>query len=332
MNLEDVISPEYGLQQDEWSLTKPRFGDDRQLEVVGWGGKVNYNKLYILICYKCSQDGELFGEGYFRSLKGSLLKGRIPCGCGRSPRWSKEQYIVLCSRKARELGYTFLGFTGEWKGAHTRTKMSCEKHGDWTGCGIDSLISKGTGCPQCGIEAIGEARIKPDSEMISSFFNSRAFHPDTKFWRSDRKNTLGWKIYWYIFCPYCGETGESASGDLQRGQRSCGCSIHRQKEAYINLVTDGHGTAIAVKFGIAFDSHRRIKQQDSKSVYTITHHSVYIFPDTVSCRKAETECKQQIECGVVLKRDMSDGYSETTWIYNLEKIEEIYKRNGGTRI
>ena len=36
-NLEDLIDPEYGLQQDEWSLTRPRFGTEGQLEVIGWG-------------------------------------------------------------------------------------------------------------------------------------------------------------------------------------------------------------------------------------------------------------------------------------------------------
>lgn len=35
MNLEDVIDPEYGLQQDEWSLSKPTFGKENQLEVIG---------------------------------------------------------------------------------------------------------------------------------------------------------------------------------------------------------------------------------------------------------------------------------------------------------
>lgn len=45
--------------------------------------------------------------------------------------------------------------------------------------------------------------------------------------------------------------------------------------------------------------------------------------------KAERECLQELECGVVLKRDMPDGYTETTWYYNLEKIIQIYERNGG---
>jgi hypothetical protein len=26
---------------------------------------------------------------------------------------------------------------------------------------------------------------------------------------------------------------------------------------------------------------------------------------------------------------MRDGWSETTWVYNLERIIEIYERNGG---
>ena len=41
MNLEDVIDPEYGLQQDDWSLSKPRFGKESQLEVVVWSGLDN---------------------------------------------------------------------------------------------------------------------------------------------------------------------------------------------------------------------------------------------------------------------------------------------------
>ena len=45
MNLEDVLDPEYGpvnsvhsLQQDDYSLSGVRFGDEGQIEVVGWRG------------------------------------------------------------------------------------------------------------------------------------------------------------------------------------------------------------------------------------------------------------------------------------------------------
>ena len=335
MNLEDVVDPEYGLQQDKWSLTRPKFGKEGQLQVVGWGGKnSSNNKYYILFCSMCSKDTELFGDGYFKSEKGGLGKGQLPCGCAKILKWSKEQYAILCQRKARELGYKFLGFIGEWKGNRTKIKMLCEKHGEWESGIIHNLIHAGNGCLGCRAEvvrAIGEANRKSDDIMIESFFKTEAFHPDTNFWRSERKNSHGCKSYWFMSCPECGETGESFGSNLSKGQRSCACSIHRQQECYINQVIDDHGV-VALKFGIANNSKQRMKQQSSKSIYTLKQHSVYTFRSVEECKKAERECKQELECGVVLKLDMPDGYTETTWVYNLEKIEEIYKRNGGVKI
>ena len=331
MNLEDVVDPEYGLQQDDWSLTRPKFGEEGQLEVVGWSGKSYTNKYYILKCNKCSLDSELFGEGYFRSEKGKLLTGHVPCGCSKKTHWSKEQYSVLCSRKAKELGYTFLGFIGDWKGVHTKIKMLCEKHGEWTRGSIHTLTNGGNGCRGCQQDALVRATTKPDNIMIESFFKTGSFHPQTKFFRSEKKSKQGYMPYWLVSCPECGETGESASNSLQGGHRPCSCSKHRQQEAYINWLTDDHNNTVAIKFGIARDSKLRVKEQNLKSTYAIKQHSVYKFPDVASCKKAERECKQRLECGVVLKRDMPDGYTETTWLYNLEKVEEIYKRNGGLK-
>ena len=335
MNLEDLIG-EHGLQQDEWSLTAPTFGKDSQLQVVGWSGKSYGHKIYILNCKTCSQDSELFGEGYFRSIKSSLIRGQLPCGCSNVPQWSKEQYFVLCSRKARELGYKFIGFIPEWQGVHTKLNLLCEKHGEWGSAVIHSLVNNGHGCPRCGIEAIiqavGEANTKPDDVMINSFFASGAFHPDTKFWRSERKSKSGSKPYWHVSCSECEEVGESFSGNLQQGQRPCACSKHRQQECYINWLIDDHNNTVAIKFGIARDSRQRIKKQSRLSTYALKQHSIYTFPDVDSCKKAEKDCRQELECGVVLKRDMPDGYTETTWAYNLDKIIEIYERNGGVLI
>lgn len=326
MNLSDVIDPEYGLQQDEWSLSKPTFGEEGQLEVVGWSGKCGTIKLYILKCNKCSQDSELFGEGYFMSVKNSLVNLiQVPCSCSKKPHWSKDQYTVLCSRKAKELGYIFLDFVGEWKGQNTKIKMSCDKHGKWSSGSINNLINKGQGCPMCK----AEVNTKPDEEMVASFFASGSFHPDTKFWRSGRKDSKGTANYWFMDCPECEEIGESYRGNLQAGCRPCACSKQRQQECYINWVIDGGNSAVAIKFGIANNSKQRIKQQDSKSAYTLKQHSVYSFPSVASCKAAERECKQTLECGVILKRDMPDGYSETTWVYNLEKIKSIYEKHGG---
>ena len=57
MNLEDLVD-ENGLQQDEWSLTNPVFGEEDQLKVVGWSLTKTGKKYYILKCKRCSQDSE----------------------------------------------------------------------------------------------------------------------------------------------------------------------------------------------------------------------------------------------------------------------------------
>lgn len=139
MNLKGVID-ENGLQQDDWSLAKRRFGGYQQLQVVGWSGKRWGKKIYILKCETCSQDYELFGEGYFRSSKSALVNSsQIPCGCSPHPYWSKGQYELLCSRKAREMGYTFLGFEGDRIGNKTKIRMLCEKHGEWRTGSVNHL-------------------------------------------------------------------------------------------------------------------------------------------------------------------------------------------------
>lgn len=330
MNLEDLVD-ENGLQQDEWSLTTPTFGEDNQLTVVGWSGKCFYNKHYILKCMRCSEDLELFGQGYFRSIKGNLVKGQIPCGCAFNPKWSKEQYYIICSRKAKELNYTFLGFIGVWRQNTTKIRMFCGEHGEWSGGRIADLINQNRGCPACGRESTREASTKPEDVLVQSFRASGGFHPDTEFWRSGRLTKKGYKGYWYMSCTECGEIGESYVSNLQRGHRPCACSKHRQQECYINLIISDN-LLIAIKFGIANSSKLRTKQQNSSSVYLIEHHSAYHFPDVSSCKRAERECKQELETGIVSKAELPDGYTETTYAYNLDKIVEIYERNGGIRV
>lgn len=331
MNLKDLVSPDNELQQDEFSLKNQSFGKDGSLSVIGFVLTGRRDKSYIIKCTTCSMDAELFGEGLFISSRSSLQVGQIPCGCSKSPRWTKEQYRVLCQRAADRLGYRFIDFIGEWKNNNTKLQMECEKHGEWASGRIMTLINRGYVCPRCGIESIGQGNKKPDEVMIQSFFDSGAFHPETKFWRSEKLDTNGFKVYWHILCPECGGGGESISSNLRKGQRPCSCSTNRQKQAYINLVLD-NDLPIAIKFGIAVISDRRLKEQDFKSVYDIRKHSVFTFPDTLSCRAAEAECKRMLECGIVSKTDMSDGYSETTYVTNIDSIIEIYLKYGGKQI
>lgn len=318
------------ILDDAWSLQKPVFGVIDQLEVCGWANKCGGNKLYILKCSVCCKDPELFGEGYFELPKADLLKGVAPCGCGKAPKWEKDQWVIRAARASQEHGFKFLGLSGEWKGKYTKVLQHCASHGEWDSGILDTLVSSGHGCPKCRYVTIGTKKQKPDKEMIDSFLASGAFHLDTKFWRSDRKTKQGAAVYWNVSCPTCKESFESFCGDLQAGKIPCGCSVHSQRQAYMNLIIDC-GTVLALKFGIARNSNIRVTQQNSKSIYTIINHSIYDFQDVSSCKAAERECKQTLDCGVINKQEMQDGWTETTSLVNIIKIIEIYENHGGVR-
>lgn len=168
--------------------------------------------------------------------------------------------------------------------------------------------------------------------MIQSFLASGAFHHDTKFWRSGRKDTNGAKVYWFMSCPDCGQDAEALSISFQAGCRPCGCRKHRQQQCYINWVIDSKFKVVAIKFGVANDSYNRVKSQNRACCYDVKNFTVYTFPDIISCRKAERQCKQELDCGILSKEEMPDGWTETTNCRNLPLVLSIFQRNGGKEL
>lgn len=308
------------------------FGKHDHLQVVGWSGKQHNHRLYVVRCLICSSsDPELFGDGLFKSLKVNLMKGQLPCGCAKSVRYTEKQYNILCSRVAKDLGYIFMGWAGEYKSLKTKLNLQCVKHGTWQTGSIHSLVLNKSGCPSCRTDALRNSRVKPDDVMIASFFASGAFHPDTKFWRSDRKTKQSRAIFWNVYCPTCDTTSETQSDSLQLGKQPCACSRHSQKEAYINIVYDG-SFPVALKFGISKSSETRVKNQNRQSLYRVENHTVFRFEDAAHCKASERECKQQLTCGILSKHEMPDGWSETTYLNNIDKIKQIYLKYGGAEV
>lgn len=335
MNLVDLLD-EGGLKQDEWSLTAPTFGKEGQLTVVGWSGYYiegkKRKKQYILFCKNCSKDSELFGDGFFSSRKSALVNGsQIPCGCSKKPEWSETQYYTLCIRKADEKGYKFLGFDSVWKRANTKIKMLCEKHGEWYTGTINNLVNNNQQCPSCAVEVrvskLTDNNKYTDEAFIESFMSSGYYTSETRFERSDRLSKNGKRNYWLVHCGGCNTTGENLPQHIRQGRVSCSCMVG-PTQAYVKLVRDSE-TVVALKFGISKDAKNR---KHYGCAFEVTHLSTWQFPDRKSCVKAEAACKSSLLCRVLNKQEMPDGYTETTFTYNLDKIIEIYKEHGGVEI
>lgn len=331
-NLEDLIDPEYGLQQDEWSLTRPKFGEHGQLEVIGWSGRIGYNKYYVLRCSECSQDSELFGSGVFRATKDKLGIGRIPCGCSSFPRWSEDQMLVRCKRKASELGHSFVGWAEEYRGNKTMVHMSCTAHGEWKTTSVYNLLS-GYSCKKCGDALRAEKKVERLTKKLENYENEDVYARGMV--RRLGKHGKS-RAYLLCECKCCGHKFDSYYMNVIKSKSGCPlCTQVVQKIAYINIVYD-RDKALWLKFGITNKtkarSRNRITDQNRKSVYNSKIFGRWLFEDYQACRRAETECKQTLECGVLTKEEMPDGYTETTWVYNLEKIIAIYEKHGGVRV
>lgn len=236
MKFEDFgIKDESELEQDEFSLGRPTFGKDNQLTVIGWKGKIDYHKQYVVKCHQCSQDPELFGDGVFSIAKSSLLRGTTACGCSKQPRWTEDQYKTLIRRESKDRGYLFHGFSGNFKRQKTKLKLGCPKHGIWETTSIDGYLISKYGCSCCQKEKVKNILTKEKEYHINNFINTGKFKEGTKFWRSNRLDTRYHKAYWNYICPICSNDEYVKEGlcygvfeghlsCLSKGKLSCRCS------------------------------------------------------------------------------------------------------------
>lgn len=130
-------------------------------------------------------------------------------------------------------------------------------------------------------------------------------------------------------CPTHGEQIIRFSSMLQ-GVGCPQCAGNNQQECYINKVYDEEGVLCALKFGIANDSDRRIKNQNIKNVFIMQQSQVWKFPTVKQCKYAERMCKKKLDTKVITKYSMPDGYTETVEVSCLASIQNIYKTYGGT--
>lgn len=303
------------------------------LTVIGNNGQKGNHKKLIVTCSVCSSDRELFEDGYFAIHKGHFDRNCKPCGCSDKANWTEHQYIVRAERACISKGIKFKGWCGEFDKANfTRVLVECPEHGEYTiilSTLLDPKLEKG--CRSCFNTRMGNFKRVDDQIQSQTFMNTGGFADGTVFVRSDRKDKNGYKKYWYMYCPDCNADGESHIASLLLGFRSCECVGSGPRQTYINLIKDGE-SLVALKFGVSVQSSVRLAKQNFMSIYTIENYGVWKYSDSVSCRAAERDCVNFLDTRVLSKEEMSDGFTETTYPSNLQKIIDIYHLNGGVRV
>lgn len=320
------------MQLEVDSLCGTEWGEDSQLLVHGKVVGTSSPILFAVTCKVCSPDKELFPDEYFLVPKSHLKRGTLPCGCSKAPKWTLDQWLIRLQRKASSQGVVFNGMVGKYIGGKTIGNFICPNHGSQPKTFTDFM--NGRVCKECRVEKTKQATTKPDSEMIASFFDSGAFHPETKFWRSERltpreRYRFGVKSHWNYLCGFCGETGESLASTLRKGGMSCKCSMHKQTVAYIYLVKD-NDQPLFLKYGITKSAGSRREEFIRRGTpFDIELIIAWKFENSISCQTAEKAVKKAIRTFPVSKNDFQDGYTETAYISDMENIMNIFKEFGG---
>lgn len=229
----------------------------------------------------------------------------------------KDLVLIECEKR----GWEFLGWVGEYKGYNTKLTLSNE-YGVWNTTSLNNFLHRKQGCPFSKGEKISEKNKLPDEVIIKNFFSTGRYCDGTIFKREVYP-------YWSVYCPICKTKGKAVHCDLMRGQKCCSCNKHRQEYAYINLITQKE-IVLAIKYGICVYHKRRIKEQQVGCIYKVSNYSLWKFPNSDSCKTAEREIKN-IFAPLLKYEEMKDGYTETTYFTNVERIEKIYETHGGIK-
>lgn len=319
MYLEDVLQ---GHQLMFDSLTGQNVEAVPQHKVIGFYRNSKNRKYYVIECQICKTDTELNGAGIFRQEPSKLGKS-ICCRCALSTAKTESEWQFLCKRKCNEIGIEFKGFAGEFKGVNTKCVLSCVKHGEWVNYNINSLVNLGAGCGKC--------RYIEEDLQIQGFYDAYNYPEGTTFSKSDRKSKQGASSYWRVVCGDCEQPYDSTVERIKRGSLGCSCSYNNPKYSYLSGIYDNE-LLIAVKFGVTKHPDNRNYMQNRKTCYNIKLLYSWSFQKSDDCRSAERICKQELTCGIIPRTDMPDGFTETTYIYNIDYIKKAFVTHGGVEV
>lgn len=236
--------------------------------------------------------------------------------------------VMEVQRKLEGSKYTFIGWAEDYKGKNTKCKIECLDHGVWESTSASNLVfgTSKLGCPKCVSQGIKERRLM-NKNLRESQIQKSARDRGLEF-LGFVGEYIGNKTRLKLSCRNHGQWETATISNFLRGSSCPSCNGHNQRQCYLNLVYDGN-LPVAVKFGISQNFEVRLWAQNNKSPLHIINHSVYTFEESEDCKNAEREIKNSLVCGILDKSCFPDGYTETTYLNNINTILDIFEKYGG---
>ena len=295
------------------------------LEVVGCCvERMGRVALFKVECSICSADVELFPDG-FRGQKSGLVRGKVPCGCAKSPQWRAHQYKVLVKRECTKRNYKFLGWSGEFVDKKTKLHLHNLDNGNvWNTASINSFLNNGQGCPVAGATTIGTSRRKPYDVVVKQLTEICNTEEHTFVSLPEYKNARS-KFKWV--CNK-GHNCETSVANFLRWHRCKTCAelntgingfykdrIHEQDYLYIYKIKGQP----YIKVGRTFRPDERLKENQTRinkyygnrkhkitqtHLFTGTHEEIYNLEQSILSKDF-----------VVYSVDLDDGYGSSELLH-----------------
>ena len=202
----------------------------------------------------------------------------------------------------------------EYKTTRAEVKIICKSHGIFEQQPNSHL--NGRGCPECAKIKISKVKNK----------GKKAFEQDAMSIHGYKYKYVGAYINGRtpteILCCVHGVFRQSPENHLA-GQGCPSCSVYGYSPElpcyfYVNKLGDEF-----LKFGITRNLDIRLKQQSILCNYTTENIFSIYFDRSDTAFSLEKSVKSNIDCGVISKEDMLDGYTETAKLADLTKIYDI---------
>lgn len=290
--------------RDEW-IDKCKKTHGEKYDYSNFPTKVNSTEKFEIICKE---------HGVFKQYIRDHINGS---GCQKCS-GKYHPSIEELKHKANEIHgykYDYSLWPIECKNNRTMVASVCSTHGVFKQSILGHLNMK-SGCPSCA----GVTRT-----TVENFITRATKLHGNKYDYSLVKGELNVKSIVKIKCKHHGVFKQQIASHLHMVTGCPNCSNDVQKILYINELTSYDGV---LKYGIAVDLKRRLKSFRINNKVKCKPLKHFVFEKHSDCRKAERELKKTFE-SVLSKMDLKDGYTETTFSYNLEAMINIVLKHGG---